>query len=180
MQTATDITSTCASLSTLLEYPSLDYLDKVRSCRDRLVSPFPEASELVQEFLGAASGHTLEELEEIYTRTFDMAPICLPYVASYIFGDESFDRGKLMTGLVDAYARLGFDTGGELPDHLALLLRFAGHLDEAEFADLVEYCLEKPVGEMVDKLQGADNLYAPAMRAIQLVLAGAPKERGDD
>lgn len=180
MQIVADVTSTCAYLATLLEYPSSDYLDKVRDCRERLASPYPEASALLDEFLVAASKYTLAELEEIYTRTFDMAPVCLPYVASYIFGDENFHRGKLMAGLVDAYARLGFDTGGELPDHLALLLRFAQRLNKAEFADLVEYCLKKPVGEMVEKLQEADNLYAPAMRAIHVVLVRVPKESGDD
>jgi len=171
MQAIVDTANVCASLAELLDYPSAELTDKIRICREKLSSQHPEVCASIEEFLARVSELPQDVLEETYTRTFDMAPICVPYVTSYIYGQESFDRGKLMSGLAEAYSRIGFETGGELPDHIGLLLRFAPFLDQDELADLVQYCLREPLGEMVQSLQNANSPYAPLMRAIQLAVS---------
>ena len=43
---------------------------------------------------------------------------------------------------------LEFGTAGELPDHIAVLLRYASMLGEAERRELLEFCLLGPLAKM--------------------------------
>lgn len=178
MQTNATAATTFASLADLLVYPT----DTYKQSLSRL-SPAacPGAAAEIAAFAESVARMPLSSLEEIFTRTFDMAPICVPYVTTHIWGDESFERGKLMSGLAEAYRRLGLETGGELPDHLALLLKFTTFLDESELKDLVTYCLRGPVKEMTARLESADNLYAPVLRAISMVIErDFPEDKSHD
>lgn len=133
-------------------------------------SAYPEAALLVRQFGDAINRLAVAEREELYTRTFDIAPICIPYVTAYIYGEESFERGDLMAKLRLIYAEYGFDCGGELPDHIAVLLRFAALISHEERLELIEFCLESPITLMVERLEGSENPYSLALKAVEAVL----------
>jgi len=178
MQDLSYATATYTSLGALLDYPSAEYGKKVVACRDELAKNYPEATQAISQFLVQIADMPVEMLEELYTRTFDVAPLCIPYVTAYIYGGESFERGDLMSKLAEIYQRYQFDTGGELPDHLGVLLKFAAHLDAGELEELVDYCLRRPLGDMVTCLEGSDNPFALIIRAIRLVLnSDFPEEK---
>ncbi len=80
-------------------------------------------------------------LEEIYERTFDLSPVVAPYLSVHLWGEESFQRAMLMTGLRAAYGRIGVSDGTELPDHLALVLESGPRLPGPEWADLAIYAV---------------------------------------
>jgi nitrate reductase assembly molybdenum cofactor insertion protein NarJ len=100
----------------------------------------------------ALDGLTQEEREELYTATFDVTPSCVPYVSIHLFGEENFKRGEFMAALHARYAQAGFDTRGELADHIAVLLRFAAHVDESERREMAEFCLMRPLEKMMAAL----------------------------
>jgi nitrate reductase delta subunit len=113
-----------------------------------------------------------DEREELYTATFDVTPACVPYVSIHLFGEENFKRGEFMAALSARYAAAGFETRGELPDHLSVLLRFLAQTDEAERRELVQFCLLGPLGKMIVSLSD-ENPYRALLKAVREVLTVA-------
>lgn len=114
-----------------------------------------------------------EDLAEIYTRTFDVAPTCIPYVSIHLFGEESFHRARLMCGLRGSLHHAGVDDRGELPDHLAVLLRAAPSLDSQEWDDLVDFVLRAAVHAMWESHRDTQNPYRWLLDAVRLVVGPA-------
>jgi nitrate reductase delta subunit len=135
-----------SALGCLLAYPGPDFEDLLTQSGDAIDS-LP-----LLAFCNAVSRLTADEREELYTATFDVTPRCVPYVSIHLFGEENFKRGEFMAALHNQYEQVGFVTGGELPDHLAILLRYAATLSEPARRELVEFCLLGPVGKIMDSL----------------------------
>ena len=65
------------------------------------------------------------QLEELYTRTFDLNPVCTPEVGWHIYG-EQYRRGRFLVQARELLKIVGVDERGELPDHLMSLLPAGG------------------------------------------------------
>lgn len=157
-------------LSYILSYPDGSTLQTVHNWRNRYSGRFPKAGSYVADFEKFACGNTTQRLEEIYTRTFDMAPLCNPYISAHLYGDESFDRGTLMSKLDERYRQDNFKTDGELPDHLRIMLRFAPKFSQEELSELNQYCLSGPVKAMCESIKEQDNPYWFLLQATLLLL----------
>ncbi|CAN5639357.1 hypothetical protein BH10CYA1_BH10CYA1_13510 [soil metagenome] len=160
MQPKCEKTAKAAALSgiaTLLDYPTAQYKDNIKQARALVKIVCPRSAKLLDQFAKTVSTETLEQLEEQFTRTFDIAPLCNLYASSYIYGDENFDRGNLMATLSFKFKELGFDSGNELPDHLGLLLKFSTFISTEELNELIRYCLLDPVKQMNDCLKDCSN-----------------------
>ena len=120
----------------LLSYPNPLIQQQAEDCRAQLQQSHPEAVPAFESFLRGVNQVELERLKELYTTTFDMQPVCYPYIGYQLFG-ESYKRGALMAQLNEAYHALGFFTEQELPDHLPAILHFLG-MDSANRAG--EFC----------------------------------------
>lgn len=155
-------------LAPIFEYPYSGYRDHASRWLDAHKDRFAKASESVARFCESINPLSNDQLEEVFTRTFDMAPICSPYISGHLYGADNFERGNLLTALSERYNEANFATNGELPDHIALLLRFSPEMDETEFSELVEYCLSKPLEDMEINL--TDNPYQHAVHAVREVL----------
>jgi nitrate reductase delta subunit len=156
-----------SAIAGLLEYPAGDgVLARAVRCRAQLAETAPEAAAELAPFVVWLANASVETLEEIYTRMFYVSPVCVPYVGVHLFGEEGFQRGALMARLLEAFDARGFDAGDELPDHVAVLLRFAELLDPEELDDLVEYCLRGPVDRMAARLATTTNPYRHALGAL--------------
>lgn len=160
-------------LGRLFAYPGDDYLDAVGAAHRQLeegCGNWLVAATELERFETAVAELPPELLRDLYTRTFDLSPLCIPYLSVHLFGQESFKRAQLMTGLDDAYRRAGHDRGGELPDHLGLVLRFAGAFGEEEWDELVSLCLAAPLAAMVKPLQEAANPYRHVLEGVRRTL----------
>ncbi len=162
-------------LARLLDYPSPDLLDRIETCRRTVRAHHEETADLLDQFsdaLPALDGapSDLRGLEELHLRTFDVQPQCILYLSVHLFGEESFQRAKLMVGLSESYERAGFDLGGELPDHLAVVLRSSSSLTREEWVDLAVYCLRTPIDTMVEGLVENRNPYRHLLMAIRSLL----------
>jgi nitrate reductase delta subunit len=130
-----------------------------------------QAAALVERFCSFAGEAPPALLEELYTSTFDMQPVCYPYVGYHLFG-ESYKRGMFMAQLNAVYRERGFSTGTELPDHVAVILRFlalgmAGDFGQALLCEGLVPALvkmEQAFGE------SSANPYADVIRALLIVL----------
>jgi nitrate reductase molybdenum cofactor assembly chaperone len=162
-------------LARLLDYPSTDLLERLENCRQMVRVQHEETADLLGRFseeLAALDGGPLDlrALEELHLRTFDAQPQCIPYLSVHLFGDESFQRAKLMIGLSESYQRAGFDSGTELPDHLAVVLRSCPSLTREEWVDMTVYCLRAPIDTMVEGLVENRNPYRHLLMAIRSLL----------
>lgn len=114
-------------------------------------------------------------LEELYTATFDLQAMCYPYVGYHLFGD-SYKRGMFMARLNQEYRERGFSAGSELPDHVAVVLRFLALGAEDEFSRAL---LEEGLIPALDKMaqafgQDGENPYRVVVQALSSVLEAEP------
>ncbi len=162
--------STLCGFAPLLAYPDEDYKKYSLDWQKAVSMYYVGAGNLLEKFNQQISTLTTSDLEEVFTRTFDMAPVCVPYISAHIFGDENYERGKLMSGLLDRYSEVGFDYGREMPDHVAIVLRFAGECQNDELQDLIDYVLSDPIKQMADSLTGSGNPYEWVLLSILEIL----------
>lgn len=107
----------------LLEYPTVKPDLAARQCA-QMVAPYPaQASRALTEFADFARDASLGCLEETYTGAFDLKAAFQPYVGYHLFGD-TYNRSLFLVGLSERYRQHGFSIERELPDHLAVMLRF--------------------------------------------------------
>jgi nitrate reductase delta subunit len=106
--------------------------------------------------------------EEAYTATFDLEPACAPYVGHHLCG-ESPARGIFLARLAEVYAGSGFRTGGELPDHLAEVLRFLSQVEGRERDELLHDGALPAVDRMLAALD-RENPYHDVLAAVAAAL----------
>jgi len=157
-------------MAQLLDYPSVACQRNAKLVAQSVSAAYGKTDKPLRQFLEFFDNRGVTEMEEIYTRTFDLAALCSPYITGYIFGDENFDRGSLMAALSEKFAEMGLDLHAELPDHICMLLGLAGRLDEEELDELISFCLLKPVEAMVESLKDLDSPYYFVLSAILFVL----------
>jgi nitrate reductase delta subunit len=157
----------CETLAAIVEYPTPDLQERLPQSIALLADHSSRAARQLDRFGTFAAGATLGELEELYTTTFDLKPVCYPYVGYQLFGD-TYKRGEFLAQLNARYREDEFETGrGELPDHLGVILRYLAHTVDPE---LVNEGMIPTLAKMIDQLK--DNPYRDVMRAALTVLQG--------
>jgi nitrate reductase delta subunit len=108
---------------------------------------------------------SIGEWEELHTATLDLSPLFVPYVGHVAWG-ENYRRGEFMADLNAAMKQAGVDLDGELPDHIAPVLRYLSVAPEPR-ADLVQE-LPGAVETMAKTLAkaAAGNPYRHLMAAV--------------
>jgi nitrate reductase delta subunit len=137
-----------AILAEAFRYPSPDRLEQLEYWTLDL-PPGPVKNSLAS-FLGKALELTLGEWEELYTRTWDLNPLAVPYIGFQLWG-EDYRRGNFMARLQAAYREAGVELDGELPDHLVPVLQY---LDRAN----------EPLPELLEALPQAVEKMAAALK----------------
>jgi nitrate reductase molybdenum cofactor assembly chaperone NarJ/NarW len=168
----------CRLFACLLEYPTSALGAQAGQCGEVLSAAGSPATPAMVRFCGCVEQVPLARMEELYTRTFDLQAVCSPYVGYHLFGD-SYQRGLFMARLNEGYRIRGFSAGSELPDHVAIVLRFLEAGAEDEFSETL---LREGLLPALDKMSGAfdspgDNPYREVICALLLALQGG-NERG--
>ncbi|MEE9166578.1 MAG: nitrate reductase molybdenum cofactor assembly chaperone [Candidatus Neomarinimicrobiota bacterium] len=108
----------------LLEYPRPGLRESVRECEALIASKDAETGALLGKFRTFVKESSLEKMQEVYTTTFDLGATYHPYVGYHLLG-ESYKRSAFLLELKERFRAEGFTAEEkELPDHLAVLLRF--------------------------------------------------------
>lgn len=155
----------------LLEYPTGALGGQARQCCDLLSAVGSPAVVALERWCGWVEKASPAQLEELYTRTFDLQAVCSPYVGYQLFGD-SYKRGLFMARLNQGYHERGFSAGSELPDHVAIILRFLALGMEDDFSQaLLHEGLVPALGKMSQAFgDSSDNPYRHVIGALSLVL----------
>ena len=155
-----------ATLAGLFSYPGEDFGDVVGRVQVFLNDTSTEAAAELQPFTEYAEQATRIEIEELYTRSFDVQAVTTLDVGYVLFGDD-YKRGELLVNLNREHREAGVDCGTELPDHLPNVLRL---LDVIDKPDLRNELVAKIVGPAMRKIIGepySTELDAIASKAIE-------------
>lgn len=162
--TTTFETTTVVALA--MRYPTIDQMTTLRTAIDGL--PKGNAEREMRRFLKGIDGLELSDLEEIFTSTFDLNPMVVPYVGHLAYGD-SYERGTFMADIQGAMRSVDVDPEGELPDHVEPILRYLAATDEP--IEVLEPLLVPAITKMEKSLKKADskNPYLHVLRAARIV-----------
>ena len=178
--TGEQLTLAWQSASLLLGYPDealLGRVDMVRAAAKRLPRPVGEAIERVVVHLQQTP---LERLQADYVATFDTRRRTNLFLTYFVHGDTR-KRGLALLRFKQTYLRSGFvldaaeATGGELPDHLCVVLEYAATVDQRLGWGLL---LDHRAGLELLRLALADD-GSPWSGAVEAVCATLPPLRGD-
>lgn len=162
------------TFASLLEYPTAQIQQQAQAGLAELQA-VPEAAQALEAFCRAIEPLSLERLQELYTVTFDMQPLCYPYIGYHLFG-ESYKRGAFMAQLNETYHTHDFCPQQELPDHLPVALRYLGLEPARREEDFGRTLILEGILPALAKMrqvfnQHTENPYASLLTALELVLA---------
>lgn len=154
----------------IFDYPAPILADRVEELLQLATATHEEATQLLYQFQTFVEQAPPEKIEELYTGTFDLQPLCSPYIGYQIFGEE-YRRGMFMAHLREHYRSNGFFAGSDLPDHLCVILRFLDGRKPGEVErELVTDCLIPALKKMVEGFTESTNPYRGALQALLLLL----------
>ncbi len=113
----------------LLDYPLDSPIELLRECRTLATPVSGDAEARLASFQSFAEEATLGHLQEEYTRAFDMDESHSLYLGYHLLG-ESYKRSALLLEFKERYRVHGMEVGGELADHLPVVLRFLALSDD--------------------------------------------------
>ena len=158
-------------LATLFDYPEADLPAQVRELRESLQSRYPAAASRFESFAMALpssrerlSETELDDVQEIFTRSFDVQAITTLSVGYVVFGDD-YKRGELLVNLNREHRDAGLDCGSELSDHLPNVLRLIARWQDPEMVvEFVEEILHPAIDNMIrefgpERISQRNKLY---------------------
>lgn len=167
-----------ASLGELLEYPGPRLAAPLAACVARLEAEQGEAAAHLREFARIVERTPPGRLQECYTAAFDLDGSCSPHVGYRLLGADP-RRAVFLSRLAARYRARGFSCGRELPDHVAVLLRFVAHApDEPDLPELLRDCLAPALATLADELERRQHPYAAAAAAVRAVVEADAREEG--
>lgn len=152
----------------LLRYPGDDYPEKANKCFAMLLERYPEAAEEIKPFVDYMNSHTEDEREELYTKTFDVQPICYLDLGYVIFG-EDYKRGAFLLHMQEEQLKANNDCGTDLSDNICNMLTLYTKTDNQPLLDELSVKilipgLEKMIGEFK---QARVDLKVKILRKLQ-------------
>ena len=135
----------------VFRYPSESFPEEILRCRNVLKDRYPKVLECFDTFAQWAANTPLNELEEVYTKTFHIQAICYLDLGFVIFG-EDYKRGSFLVNMKNKQEAAKNDCGNELPDNLVNVLTLIPLVHDYAFRDelvglIIIPALEKMLGE---------------------------------
>lgn len=126
-----------AIMAKLFRYPSTNFLEDVELCQNFLKQKHPAAAVELELFFAYMKECDLDKRQELYTKTFDVQPICYLDLGYVMFG-EDYKRGAFLLSMQHEQKKIDNDCGTELPDNICNVLNLMTISKDREFvADLV-------------------------------------------
>lgn len=157
------------ALSNLLSYPDEHTVQTAELLYVLLMEELPDAASEASIFGAFVDQHELCEVEESFTRTFDVNPTCALEVGWHLFGEE-YARGMFLVRMREELRKYGLPESTELTDHLCHVLAVVAAMPDAEASRFVKACVQPAVGKMDRALQGKQLPYRHVVRCLALVV----------
>jgi nitrate reductase delta subunit len=169
----TEFTEVCDSLAGILTYPAADYAERLQRCKSAVDALGPDRGEILQKinrFIDATKDSSTGEMEELYTRTFDINPVSSLEVGWHLHG-ETYERGAFLVTMRDLLRRCSIEESTELPDHLTHVLQAVGRMDPLEASEFISKNVLKAVNKMLEGFADQSNPYENILLSVKELLA---------
>lgn len=151
-------------IADLFDYPTQNFNNKVTAVQKLLDENYPEAGAELKLYTEFVNNTTLDEKQEIYTRTFDVQAITTMDCGYLIFGDD-YKRGELLSNLNREHKEAGNELHNQLADHIPNLLRLLPKLKDKELTEeLVSHIIKPALKKILadfnpDRIKSKNELY---------------------
>jgi len=163
-------------LSRLLCYPDLSYRVHLARSAGSLADSEPDAARLLNCFAEATRDLSTARLQELFTQTFDLNPVCSLEVGWHLFGEE-YARGTFLVSMRGLLRDNGLQENSELPDHLTNLLPLLDRLEEKERNYFIEKYLSPAIAKMLAPFEEKKSPYEDVMRALVQLIENARNKK---
>jgi len=158
-------------LGRILSYPGPIFRKNLEICWAHAAVANRAAAAFLWDLLEETRGMSTPDLQELYTRTFDLNPVCALDVGWHLYG-EAYERGRFLVRMREMLRQVGIAEGTELPDHLTAVLPALGRLAPEEAGAFAAAYVLPALRRMLEGLAGKDNPYEKALAAARLLLEG--------
>ncbi len=161
-----------AGLGGLLTYPDEQYGRDLDALVTATAGLDPEAGAELAGFAAFIAGTPVTGLQEAFTQTFDLNPVCALEVGWQLFGEE-YERGAFLVHARQLLRDHGIQETGELPDHLSSMLALLPRLPVEHAHKVAADALVPAVGKMATAIEASTSPFRPLVRVIARMLAVA-------
>jgi len=163
------------TLSKLLRYPHGEYQADAERCHTLLAGSEPEAGSLISAFCEAIRPLSLERLQELFTQTFDLNPVCSLEVGWQLYGEE-YARGSFLVAMRRLLRDHGVEKSCELTDHLTHVLPLLDRLETGERQQFIERHLSPALAKMLAAFENKATPFRNVLAAVELVARATQRD----
>ncbi|MCC6272628.1 MAG: hypothetical protein IT572_04110 [Deltaproteobacteria bacterium] len=161
---------TYESFARVFSYPWNGEKGEITAALERIAAACPEEAETLSALREFVDEATEQRLQELYTHTFEIHPLCYLDVGYVLFG-EDYKRGQFLVHLNREHEKVQNRCGTELADHLPNLLRLLPKLrEEGLAAELGRIFVIPAVEKMLPSFKEKGNVYGGALQALSRFL----------
>jgi nitrate reductase molybdenum cofactor assembly chaperone len=157
------------TMGRLLSYPDDHYVQLVELLYLIVQNELPDAAKGVSQFGQFVEQCEKHELEEAYTRTFDVNPSCALEIGWHLFG-EDYMRGQFLVRMRSELAKYEIPESSDLPDHLAHVLAVIAAMPDDEASQFSHACVFPALHKMQASLDKNQSPYRHLIRCLIHVL----------
>lgn len=118
-------------LASLTDFPKEGFADEIKEIQLLLDGSYPELAMVLDPFTEFVSSASLDEIQELHTRTFEVQAITTLDLGYLLFGDD-YKRAELLVNLSREHLAVNNDCGYELADHLPNVIRLIVKMQDQE------------------------------------------------
>jgi nitrate reductase assembly molybdenum cofactor insertion protein NarJ len=157
-------------LARLLDYPEEGgYAELLARSIDLLEDGYAEAAALLRPLHDHVHKMNRGEVQELYTRTFDINAVCTLEIGWHIYG-EDYARGALLVKLREQLRLMNVPESCELPDHLTHVLLLIGRMAGEEADELAARYLLPGLDKMLEGMAEGQPPYRALIEAVSKVV----------
>ncbi|MBM4177102.1 MAG: hypothetical protein FJ213_13170 [Ignavibacteria bacterium] len=173
------------SLSKLIRYPSEDYHKLLNEFKINLLNlksendaeqafrlsedTIEKINENFELFYSSVINLCREELEELYTQTFDINPVSSLEIGWHLFG-ETYERGSFLVKMRETLRELAVEESADLPDHITHVLLALGRMEKEEQTEFSEMFIVPALNKILDTFEGKNNPYESLLNIIGMLI----------
>lgn len=157
------------AFSRLLTYPDDQTMEAAELLYIILQGELPAAATEMSQFGAYLDRHEPWEMEEAFTRTFDVNPACALEVGWHLFGEE-YARGMFLVRMREELRKYDLPESAELPDHITHVLAVVGAMPLDESSRFVRACFLPATKKMNEALAQTESPYRHVIACLSAVL----------
>jgi len=157
-------------LAQLLNYPEVEGYPQTLSCAlEMLEDGYADAAATLRPLHEHVQGMRNAEIQEMYTRTFDINAVCTLEIGWHIYG-EDYARGALLVKFREQLRLVNVQESCELPDHLTHVLMLLGRIGGEKADDLAARYVLPGLNKMLEGMDADTQPYRALIETVSNVV----------